>query len=122
MTAQVGSTKCTTVSCASIIVNLSSAGMKVDNLSTSPLGRGRKEYIMNQIRRKKLADIKERIERISEELQEILNEEEEAKDNIPESFWETDRYATSEAACENMEYAVENLNDFVDNIDEVLDE
>lgn len=77
---------------------------------------------MNQIRRKKLADIKERIERISEELQEILNEEEEAKDNIPESFWETDRYATSEAACENMEYAVENLNDFVDNIDEVLDE
>ena len=32
---------------------------------------------MNQIRRKKLADIKERIERISEELQEILNEEEE---------------------------------------------
>lgn len=77
---------------------------------------------MNQERRKKLADIKERIESISEELQEILDAEEEAKDNIPESFWETDRYAISEAACENMEMAMENLTDFIDNLIEILEE
>lgn len=66
---------------------------------------------MNNIRRKQLKSILEEIEEIKSRLEDVLADEEEAFDNIPENLQGTERY-------ERAEEVVEYLTDAVDNLDE----
>ena len=73
---------------------------------------------MNKTRRLALAAIMERLEELKADLEEVLEEEEEAKDNIPESLWGTDRYEAAEAAVDNLQEAVSYMEEVLDYIEE----
>jgi len=70
---------------------------------------------MNASRRKRIAVIRESLEKIKEELESVAEEEQEAFDNIPESFSDTERYEKAEAA-------VNALNEIVSYMDCMSDE
>lgn len=72
---------------------------------------------MNKVRRKSLASVYELIERAKEQLEELLAEEEECRDNMPESLQDTERYERMEEACSNMEEAVEGLESALEDIE-----
>lgn len=55
-------------------------------------------------------------------LEDVLSEEEDARDNTPESLQESDRYQVCEESCDLLEQAINDLGDEEDtNIEDVLD-
>lgn len=72
---------------------------------------------MNKIRRKQLAAIMERLEELKSDLEMVLEEEQEAMDNTPESLWGSERYEHMEEAVSNMEDAVSGLEDVISSIE-----
>ena len=73
---------------------------------------------MNNMRRKKLSAIAAKIEELKSDLDLIREEEEEARDNLPESMQETDRYYAMDEACDNLENAVDSLDEALSSIEE----
>ena len=81
---------------------------------------------MNKIRRKRLAEIQDKISTlrlvIEEELQgaleECRDEEEEYVENIPENLQGSERYEQAEAAMDYLYTAVENLENAVEALSE----
>ena len=71
---------------------------------------------MNKIRRKKLSEIIDRIQAITNDLENILSEEEDYRDNMPENLQSSEKYETSDNACSFMQDAIDNLNEAMDNI------
>lgn len=68
---------------------------------------------MNKARRKALADISNQMTTLisqlidlKDELSNIKGEEEEYKDNMPESLQQSDKYYTAETAIEKMEEVI----------------
>ena len=72
---------------------------------------------MNNIRRKQLAAIMERLEELKSDIELVLEEEQEAMDNVPESLWGSERYERMEEAVSNMEEAVSGLEDVISSIE-----
>lgn len=68
---------------------------------------------MNKIRRKNILAVIERLEELKETLEEIQQEEEEYRDNIPENFQGSERYEKAEEDCDTLSEAVENLENIV---------
>lgn len=72
---------------------------------------------MNKNRLMKLLQLSNQItgqiEKWRSQLESIKDEEDVARENTPESLQETDRYADSEAASDNMESALESLSEVV---------
>lgn len=66
---------------------------------------------MNNNRRKSINKLYERLEDLKAELEEILEEEEEARANIPKSLQESERYEKAEEACENLGNAIYSLEE-----------
>lgn len=75
---------------------------------------------MNKARRTRLASIKDKIEELQELLQDIIDEEQEAMGNLPESLQGSEQYEAMEEAVSSMEEALENLGFAADNIEEVI--
>ena len=71
---------------------------------------------MNNQRRKILNKIAEDIENLQYELEEVLDEERESFDNMPENLQDSDRGRISEEAIDIMEEAASALADVVDNL------
>ena len=46
---------------------------------------------MNKNRRKRIADLRERIDIIKNELEEVMEEEQDARDNLPNNLQDSDR-------------------------------
>jgi len=69
---------------------------------------------MNRIRRKKISELMEQLEVLKDELETIQQEEQEAFDNIPEAFMDTDRYSEAEEAVENLDSAFGSLEECLD--------
>ena len=76
---------------------------------------------MNMKRRKSLKELYQLIEDAKAQLEAILEEEEEARDNIPESLQDSERYQVAEEACENMEEAVSGLDDVLEYIESAME-
>jgi len=72
---------------------------------------------MNNTRRKQLQAIYTKLEELKEELATVTADEEEARDNIPESLWNSERYEKAEEACNNLTEAV----DYLDNVLEYIE-
>ena len=72
---------------------------------------------MNKVRRAALAAIMERLEEVKADLEMVLEEEQEAMDNVPESLWGSERYERMEEAVSNMEDAVSGLEDAISSIE-----
>ena len=76
---------------------------------------------MNKLRRKNLEKLIESIEEIRADLETICEEEEEARDNIPESMQESEKYERADEACENLNSAIECFEELVDYIQSAID-
>ena len=71
---------------------------------------------MNKIRRKALAQIQEQIDALRDELESLMGEEEEYRDNMPETMYA--RYEAADEACGNLSSAIDSLEEAVSYIEE----
>lgn len=77
---------------------------------------------MNKARRKRLVDIKTKFGELSEDLQAVLDEEQEAFDNTPENLQESERGNASSEAIDNIQLVLDSLEEATDNIDDVIEQ
>ena len=77
---------------------------------------------MNKVRRKNLANIIERLQELQAVLEELAQEEEEYRDNMPENLWESERFSVSEEASENMDYAISAFDEAIGYIESAIGE
>lgn len=82
---------------------------------------------MNKIRRKELAHIIEKLEaldalraEIQEELETVMDEEQEAFDNMPESLQESERGEQMQEYIDAMQYAMDDLENF--DVESIMDQ
>lgn len=61
---------------------------------------------MNKQRRKTLNEIYDKLAELKDLLEEVQQEEEEYRDNMPENLQSSERYEKAETACENLECIV----------------
>ncbi len=73
---------------------------------------------MNRIRRKALNDIKDQIEMLRCTLEQLAEEEEECRDNMPENLQGSERYEKADEACDSLNSALDSLDEAVEYIDE----
>ena len=72
---------------------------------------------MNNTRRKQLNNILSQVNLLKEELESILNDEEEYKDNMPENLQGSEKFEKTESACEAMQEALDQLEEVINNIE-----
>ena len=72
---------------------------------------------MNKVRRKELQELYDIISEAKDRL-EMLHDEEEYKDNIPENLQSSERYERAEAAVDALDSAVSSLKEALDYIEE----
>ena len=75
---------------------------------------------MNKQRRKELDTIYRKIEELMQDLTTVCGDEQDAYDNLPESFQESERGETMYNAIDNMESALSSLSDALDYIVEAV--
>lgn len=73
---------------------------------------------MNRVRRKALAGIQEQIETLREELESLMQEEEDYRDNMPENLQGSERYEAADTACDNLSSALDSLDEAASYIEE----
>lgn len=73
---------------------------------------------MNKIRRNELHKLYELISSAKEELENIRDDEDEYKENIPENMQSSERYEKAESAVYTLEEAVSYLEQAIDSIEE----
>lgn len=69
---------------------------------------------MNNARRKVISTVIDILGGLQEQIEEILDKEQEAFDNMPESLEGTDRYDAMEEAVDNLDSAVEYFEELID--------
>ena len=74
---------------------------------------------MNNIRRKRISNLIVRINMVKEELEDILNEEQDYYDNIPENLLGSERAELSEEAIGLLEEANESFDSIIDNLEDI---
>lgn len=75
---------------------------------------------MNKTRRNLLSQAYDNLEKLSAIIEEIKDQEEEYRDNIPENLQGSERYEKAEAACDNLESALDALGECLDYIEEAM--
>ena len=75
---------------------------------------------MNKQRRKELDTLFHKIEALSDELSDVLNEEQEAYDNLPEGLQESEKGEAMQEAIDNLESALSSLEEAQDYILEAV--
>lgn len=76
---------------------------------------------MNKARRKTLSELRDRMTEIHDILEEVMNEEECCRDNMPESLQGSERYEAMDAACDAMYEAISQLEEAADNIESAME-
>ncbi len=74
---------------------------------------------MNRERRKSINDVILRIEKCAEILEDIMNEEQEALDNMPEGIANGERGQASQLAIDMISEAIDDLSTTTDNLSEI---
>lgn len=72
--------------------------------------------------RDKLTELCTHLDTVKDELSDILDEENESRDNMPESLEESQRYYDSEEASEILEANIDELIDIQEQLNDVIDE
>lgn len=84
----------------------------------NPQHEERKDVLkMNKARRKQLEEISSKISEIRDELESIMGDEEEYRDNIPENLQGSERYEIADTACSEMQDALDSLDEAISSID-----
>ena len=76
---------------------------------------------MNNARRKKLQKIYDQLEELKEKHDFIIEEEQTAFDNMPDSLWETERYENMESGLESLEDVQNSFDTFIMEFSELLE-
>ena len=76
---------------------------------------------MNKVRRKKLQKVIGKLEEALAELAEIQEEEEEARDNIPESLQDSEQYEQIDGYCYTLDDAASTLEDQIGELTEIVE-
>lgn len=76
---------------------------------------------MNKERRGRLSVLLEQIETARGSVEDILAEEENARDNFPENLMGGEAYERCEAACDSLTEAVSSLEDAAASIDAAME-
>ena len=72
---------------------------------------------MNKIRRKNINTLIERLEELRSDAELILDEEQEAFDNLPESLQEAERGELMQESIEALEEAISSLEEALENFE-----
>jgi molecular chaperone GrpE (heat shock protein) len=76
---------------------------------------------MNNARRKELAKVQDELIKLQERLQEIAEEEEGYRDNLPENMQDGEKYEKANAACDDLSAAVDALEEAISNIEDACE-
>lgn len=83
---------------------------------------------MNEARRKvisktleKISEVQTLLDDIQSDIDSVFTDEEIARDNIPESLQDTERYEKCDTACNNLETAASSMGDVIQSLQEVSD-
>lgn len=76
---------------------------------------------MNNTRRKQIKRLGEELCSMLEDLRRIQEEEEDARDSIPESMWGTERYEKAEIACDCLAEAADSLEEILEKLEEAIE-
>jgi len=79
-----------------------------------------KTLTMNKNRRKRIADLRERIDIIKNELEEVMEEEQDARDNLPNNLQDSEKAEKMDDTIGSIEYAIGNLEETIENLDEAV--
>lgn len=72
---------------------------------------------MNKQRRRELQNIIDELNILRSKLEDIQNEEEEYRDNIPENMQSSEKYEIAEAACDSMSEAIDSIEEAINDIE-----
>jgi hypothetical protein len=72
---------------------------------------------MNKIRRKTLADIREKLTELHDLLEEVKDEEEVYRDNMPDNLQGSERYEKADEACGNLDSALTAIDEALEYIE-----
>ena len=75
---------------------------------------------MNKLRRKALQEIFDKLSDLREEVESLMQEEEENRENMPENLQGSERYEQSETASYNMEEAAEYIFSACESIENAM--
>ncbi len=75
---------------------------------------------MNKERRERLSEVATTIEEARGQIQGIIDEEQDAVDNLPDSLQDSDRACKMMDAISDMGELIDKLDDFEKNLDEVV--
>lgn len=75
---------------------------------------------MNKARRGSIRLIIQQIEEAVSRLEEVLAEEEEYRDNIPENLQDSAVHERAEEACDGIQIEIDSLNETADNLRAVI--
>lgn len=75
---------------------------------------------MNKARRKRIQDLKDKLLDILTEIEEIINEEQEAYDNLPESLQDGDKGTKMSEAIDNLDSAYSSLEEVGEYLGEAI--
>ena len=73
---------------------------------------------MNQARRKKIEAVKMQLEALSDDIDNILSDEQDYYDNIPENLQGSERASIAEDAISALENAVDSLSEAISSLEE----
>lgn len=76
---------------------------------------------MNKVRRKNIQDVVGQLEDLKSALEDVLHEEEEYRDNIPENLQGSERYEKADEACDTLSGAVDGLEDIITSLGELAE-
>lgn len=76
---------------------------------------------MNKARRKNIQDVVGQLEDLKSALEDVLHEEEEYRDNIPENLQGSERYEKADEACDTLSGAVDDLEDIITSLGELAE-
>lgn len=72
---------------------------------------------MNKTRRTALEKVSHQISELKDELESLMNEEEEYRDNMPDNLIGSEKYERADEVCSMLNDAVSQLDDAISNID-----
>lgn len=76
---------------------------------------------MNNTRRKSLNEIKEKIDDLRVDLELLLEEEQDYRDNMPENLQGSERYEKADEACDNLSDAVDGLEEVISSLEAAIE-
>lgn len=77
---------------------------------------------MNKLRRAQIEKLSGQLSDLKDEIDNILSDENDYHDNVPENMQSGERYEQSETAIDNLESAVSYLDDAISSLDDIVNQ